>query len=417
MVRRIPHGHNPRLEAKLTDTVVHSIRRLYTMDPEREGLGIIEDAAVAIEAGSIAWVGPSKQAPEGRRTVDASGLVGLPGLVDPHTHSVWAGSRADEFGQRLAGANYADILEAGGGILSTVRATRSATSDDLVSYAQTRLAHMRTRGVTTAEVKSGYGLSPEHEQVLLGAANPALHCIDVVRTFLGAHTIPAEYRHKRSAYVDQVIHEQLPLCAPHADFVDVYCDRGAFDVDEAVAILKAGQSHGLRVRAHAEQVTHTGIAEAAAELGATALDHLEHVSSEGIAAMAAAGTVAVLLPGAQLYLRDSPPPVNALREAGVPMAVGTDLNPGSSPVHDLWTAATLSMLIAGLTMEEAILGITRHAAAALGLSDRGWIGVGMRGDLALFEPPVGEPATVESLLQHMGRPGAKIVLCSQALVG
>jgi imidazolonepropionase len=397
----------------LANTVVHNIRRLYTMDPERDGLGIIDDAAVAIDGGRVSWVGASADAPGAARTVDGSGLIGLPGLIDPHTHAVWAGSRADEFAQRLAGADYADILEAGGGILSTVAATRQADAAQLREHAKARIDHMRTRGVTTVEVKSGYGLSPSAELAMLEAAAPEHHSISVVRTFLGAHTVPAEYRQNRSAYVDQIIQEQLPLCAPHADFVDVYCDRGAFDLDEAVAILSAGKALGLKVRAHAEQVTHTGIAEAAAKLGATALDHLERIDEAGIAAMAEAGTVAVLLPGAQLYLKDAAPPVDALREAGVPFAVGTDLNPGSSPVHDLWTAATLATLIAGLTMEEALLGITRHAAQALGLTDCGWLGVGTKADIALFQSPPGEPATMESLLQHMGRPGAQVVLCSQ----
>ena len=397
----------------MATTLVHNIHRLYTMDPEREGLGVIDDAAVAIDGGRVSWVGPASDAPDAERTVDGSGLVGLPGLVDPHTHAVWAGSRADEFARRLAGANYADILEAGGGILSTVAATREADAGQLRDDARVRLDHMRSRGVTTVEVKSGYGLEPETELRMLEAAAPKHHNISVVRTFLGAHTIPAEFRQNRTAYVDQIIHEQLPLCAPHADFVDVYCDRGAFDLDEAIAILSAGKALGLKIRAHAEQVAHTGIAEAAAKLGATALDHLERIDEAGIAAMAEAGTVAVLLPGAQLYLKDHPPPVAALREAGIPIAVGTDLNPGSSPVHDLWTAATLSTLIAGLTMEEALLGITRHAAQALGLADRGHLGIGARADIALFEPPPGEPASMESLLQHLGRPGAHVVICSQ----
>jgi len=395
-------------------TLVHNIRRLYTLDPRRDGLGIIEHASVGLHAGHICWVGPSSDAPACDNVIDGHGLIGLPGLIDPHTHSVWAGSRSDEFAQRLAGANYADILEAGGGILSTVTATREETTAKLRSDARQRLHHMRSRGVTTVEIKSGYGLCPETELAMLKAADPNGMGLNVVRTFLGAHTVPAEHRANRSAYVDQVINEQLPLCAPHADFVDVYCDRGAFDLDESIAILSAGKALGLKVRAHAEQVSHTGIAKAAAELGATALDHLENIDDAGIAAMADAGTVAVLLPGAQLYLRDSPPPVDALREAGVPIAIGTDLNPGSSPVHDLWAAATLATLIQGLTMEEALLGITRNAAIALGIPNAGWVGEGARADLALFSPPPGEPPIMESLLQHMGRPGADVVLVSDS---
>jgi imidazolonepropionase len=346
--------------------------------------------------------------------VYATGLIGMPGLVDPHTHAIWAGSRSAEFAERLAGADYAEILERGGGILSTVEATRQASIDALRDHFRLRLKQMFLRGVTSVEVKSGYGLDPETEFRMLSVLDRtkwAFPSARFVRTFLGAHTIPAEHRANRTQYVQQVIEEQLPLCAPSADFVDVYCDRGAFDLDESIAILKAGKELGLKVRAHAEQVSYTGIAEAAADLGAIALDHLEHIDDAGIAAMASAGTTAVLLPGAQLYLRDKAPPVEAFREAGISMAVGTDLNPGSSPVHDLWTAATLSCLIQGLTIEEAVLGITRHAAHALGQTNSGVVQVGRNADIALFAPPPGEPATVESLIQHMGSPNAVHVFC------
>ena len=301
-------------------------------------------------------------------------------------------------------------MEAGGGILSTVDATREAPIESMRACLDARLEHMRRRGVTTVEAKSGYGLEVATEHRMLSAMSGQFLNRHIVRTHLGGHTIPREYRSNRDAYVRQIIEEQLPVCAPLADFVDVYCDRGAFDKDEAIAILSAGKAHGLKVRAHAEQVTHTGIAEAAANLGATCLDHLERVDDAGIAAMANAGTVAVLLPGAQLYLKDTAPPVEAFREAGVPMALGTDLNPGSSPVHDLWTIATLACLIQGLTIEEAILGITRNAATALDLPRHGWLGQGSAANIALFAPPPGEPATVESLVQHMGSTSAEVVL-------
>lgn len=390
--------------------LIHGIRRLYTADPTHPGMGMIEHASVLMAGNKVMWIGNMADEPEADTVIDGRGLVGVPGLVDPHTHAVWAGSRADEFARRLAGENYADILEAGGGILSTVSATREASHHTLQDGVKTRLAHMRKRGVTLVEIKSGYGLEPSTELRMLEAADPQHMGLRTVRTFLGAHTIPAEFRSDRDGYVRQIIDQQLPLCAPHADFVDVYCDRGAFTLDEAVAILSAGKAHGLKLRAHAEQVSHTGIAKAAAELGATAIDHLEQIDEAGIAAMATAGSVAVLLPGAQVYLRDDPPPVHALREAGVPFAVGTDLNPGSSPVHDLWTAATLSCIAQGLTMEEAFLGITRNAARALGCNKSGWIGTDSHADLSLFAPPTGEPATIESLLQHMGGPHAVAVI-------
>lgn len=392
------------------DTLIHGIRRLYTMDPGREGLGLIEHASIATYKNNVTWIGPSKDAPEASTIIHGTGLVGLPGLIDPHTHGIWAGSRSNEFARRLAGEDYADILESGGGILSTVDATREASVEAMSACLDARLRHMRDRGVTTVETKSGYGLEVATERRMLSAMRSMPSVPDIVRTYLGGHTIPREYRSNRDAYVRQIIEEQLPVCAPLADFVDVYCDRGAFNKDEAVAILKAGKAHGLKVRAHAEQVTHTGIAEAAAKLGAICLDHLERIDDAGIAAMADAGTVAVLLPGAQLYLKDTAPPVDAFRAAGIPIAIGTDLNPGSSPIHDIWTVATLACLIQGLTIEEAILGITRNAAKALDLPHHGWLGKGSVASIALFAPPPGEPATVESLVQHMGSFGAKVVI-------
>ena len=387
-------------------TLIHGIRRLYTLNPKKPGLGEMEYASILVYGDMVRWIGPSKDAPSADVVVDAMGLIALPGLIDPHTHAVWAGSRANEFARRLAGEHYAEILESGGGILSTVEATRQASLHSLRCGVIERLNHMHKRGVTMVEVKSGYGLNPEVEARMLDAADPGNTGPRVIRTFLGAHTIPKEYRGKRDQYVQQIIEEQLPRCAPLADFVDVYCDRGAFTLDEAVSILKAGKKHGLKLRAHAEQVTHTGMAEAAAKLGATAIDHLERIDDAGIAAMAKSGSVAVLLPGAQLYLQDKPPPVEALREAGIPMAIGTDLNPGSSPVHDLWTAATLACVTQGLNMEEALLGITRNAALALGCKRAGWLGTLSHADIALYAPPVGEPPTFEGLIQHMGGPHA-----------
>ncbi len=384
--------------------LVHRISRLYPLAGDGEAaLAPIEDASVGFRDGRLVYLGPAAHAPEADHVIDAAGLVGLPGLVDPHTHAAWAGGRADEFRRRLAGASYAEILEAGGGILSTVRATREASEAELASTTRARVAGLVAHGVTTVEIKSGYGLAPEPEARLLRAARKAADVARVVPTFLGAHAVPPEHRAHRDAYVRQVIEEQLPRCAPLAEFVDVYCDRGAFTLDEATAILEAGRAAGLRLRAHAEQVAHTGIAEAAARLGATALDHLERVDEAGIAAMAEAGTVAVLLPGAQLYLRDAPPPVAALREAGVPIALGTDLNPGSSPVHDPWAVATLACLTAGLTVEEAVLGLTRNAGLALGHPELGWLGEGSVAALALFAPPPGEPPELASLVQHLGR--------------
>ncbi len=362
----------------------------------------LRDAAVAFGRGRVLWVGPSDQAPPAARRVGCRGLMGLPGLVDCHTHSVFAGSRAAEFERRLAGASYTEILEAGGGILSTVQATRAATVEQLSAVLERRLEAMLALGVTCVEVKTGYGLEPATERRMLEAMAACPSPVEVLPTFLGAHAVPREHRANREAYVRQVIEEQLPRCAPLARFIDVYCDRGAFTLDETRRILEAGKSHGLIPRVHAEQVAHTGAAALAAELGATSADHLEQLDERGVAAMAEHGTVAVLLPGAMLYLKDPPPPVSALREAGVPMAVSTDFNPGSSPVRDLWSCATLACLRMGLTVREALLGITRNAGRALGRDDLGWLGPGSAADMVLMAPPAGEPAELPVLVQYLG---------------
>ncbi len=384
--------------------VVRQAATVLTCDPAQPGaLGVLTGVAIALDSGRITWIGPDEEAPDGE-VLDATGCVVLPGLVDCHTHLVWAGDRADEFRRRLAGESYTSLLEAGGGILSTVRATRAASEADLVELATARLKAMRARGVTTVEVKSGYGLEPATEARMLRAAHRAGEAsgVRVVGTFLGAHAVPAEWRHDRAGYVRQVIREQLPAVAPWASAIDVYVDRGAFTVEEGREILAAGRAAGLAVRVHAEQVAFTGIAAVAAELGAISADHLERIDAVGIAALARAGTVAVLLPAAMLYLRDPPPPVEALRAAGVPLAVATDYNPGSSPAGDLWVAATLSMIAMGLTVEEAVLGITRNAARALGRPELGQIRVGGPADLVLVAPPAGFPATAAGLLQPLG---------------
>lgn len=379
--------------------MIHGIRELWT------GSEVLGDAAVHLVGGRVAWVGPSSSAPSAPSSYDAAGAIGMPGLVDPHTHTTFAGSRARDFERRIAGESYTAILEAGGGIHSTVAATRAASEDELVALTRARLAAMLARGVTTVEIKSGYGLTAEDEVKMLRAARRAAGPSDVVTTFLGAHARPPG----ADDYVDRVVTEQLARCAPLADGIDVYCDRGAFTLAEAERVLRAGKALGLDLRIHAEQVAYTGAAAMAASLGALSADHLERLDDAGIAAMAAAGTVAVLLPGAMLYLRDPSPPVAALRAAGVPMAIGTDFNPGSSPVTDLWTCATLACLLMGLTVHEALAGITVHAARALGRPDRGWLGPGALGDLALFDPPPGEPAEVRVLVQYLGGHRARAV--------
>jgi len=396
------------------DTVITGIDTLLTMDPALgEGpLGRLQDAAVYIDGGEVVWLGPSSDAPSARESIDGTGCIALPGLVDCHTHAVWSGSRAGEFQQRLAGASYTSILQAGGGILSTVRGCRSATEEQLAAGCASRLSRMRARGVATVEVKSGYGLEPETELKLIEAARRAgkVAGVRVLPTFLGAHAIPPDWRSDRLGYVDQVIEDQLPLIAPYANFIDVYVDDGAFTVEEGERILRAGQACGLKLRVHAEQVAYTGAAAMAARLGALSADHLERIDDAGIAAMAEHGTIAGLLPGAMLYLRDQAPPVDKLREAGVPLAIATDLNPGSSPVDDLWTVATLAAVTMGLTVTEALRGITCVAADALGRPDLGRLRPGGPGPVVLVRPPPTEPADPAVLVQHLGCPRIEAIV-------
>lgn len=364
-----------------------------------DGSRIHREAAVLCRDGHFVWVGRDADRPDADEEIDADGAIGVPGLVDCHTHTTFAGSRADDFTRRLAGETYAQILEAGGGIHSTVRATRLTSEAELTRLTRARFTAMAAQGVTTVEVKSGYGLHLEPELRMLRAARAAAGPVRVELTYL-AHVLPPEV--DRAAYVDAVVGEHLPAVVGLASAVDVYCDRGAFTLAEARRILEGAKALGLRLRVHAEQIDHTGVAALAAGLGATSADHLERLDDDGIAAMARAGTVAVLLPAAMLYLRDVAPPVAKLRAAGVPLAVATDFNPGSSPAPDLWAAATLACLTMGLTVEEALGGITRVAARALGRPELGRVEVGAIADLALVRPPPGEPADVRVLVQYLG---------------
>jgi len=361
--------------------------------------GLIRDAALAVEGGKIAWVGPRSELPADLaarmpREHDAAGALITPGLIDCHTHLVYGGDRAQEFEQRLQGASYEDIARAGGGISSTVKATRAASEAELEIQSRRRLQALLAEGVTTLEIKSGYGLSFEHERKTLRVARALAGSqpVDVRTTFLGAHALPPEFAGRQDAYVDEVI-RMLPLLHAEGlvDAVDAFCERIAFSTAQTERVFQAAQSLGLRVKLHAEQLSDSGGARLAAQYGALSCDHLEWLSEEGAAAMAQAGSVAVLLPGAFYFLRETKlPPVALLRTQQVPMAISTDCNPGSSPCTSLLLMLNMACTLFRLTPEEALAGVTRHAARALGLADRGVIAAGQRADFVLWD--VAHPA-------------------------
>lgn len=361
--------------------------------------GLIENAAIAVTPdGRVLWVGPAAEIPAAVAHFprhDLGGRLVTPALIDCHTHLVHGGNRAAEFELRLAGASYEEIARAGGGILATVGATRQASEEQLIAAALPRIDALIAEGASTIEVKSGYGLDIETELKMLRAARrlAALRPVEIRTSFLGAHAVPPEYRGRADAYLDEVC---LPaLKAAHeeglADAVDGFCEGIAFSPDQIARVFAAAQALGLPVRLHAEQLSDLGGAALAARHGALSADHLEYLDAEGTRAMAAAGTIAVLLPGAFYCLRErQAPPVALLRAHGVPMAVATDLNPGSSPLNSLLVAMNMACILFGLTPEEALAGTTRNAARALGLADRGTIAPGQRADFAIWD--VGHPA-------------------------
>jgi len=356
------------------------------------GYGIIDDASVAISAGTITWVGPTSARPPTRAAATRSlgGRWLTPALIDCHTHLVFAGNRAAEFEMRLGGASYEEIARAGGGIMSTVRATRAAPADGLLDATRNRLCTLIAEGCGTVEIKSGYGLDVTTETRLLAIARELGRTADITvrTTFLGAHAVPAEYRGRTDDYVDLVVNEMLPAIAIGglADAVDAYCETIAFSTAQVARVFEAAKDHGLPVKLHADQLSDSGGAALAARFGALSADHLEYTGPAGVDALAAAGSVAVLLPGAFLTLGETRlPPVARLRDAGVPIAVATDCNPGTSPLCSLRTAMTLATDVFGLTPEECLAGVTRNAARALGLDDRGTIEAGRRADLAVWD--------------------------------
>ncbi len=372
--------------------------RIATMEALDPPYGLVEDGAIAVENGMIAYVGASDQIPARFATLprhDFGNRLVTPALIDCHTHLIHGGNRAHEFEMRLKGATYEEVARAGGGILSTVRATRAATADELVESALPRLDGLIAEGVSLVEIKSGYGLTIDSECTMLRAARrlSALRPIDIRTSYLAAHAVPPEYAGRADAYIDEVC---IPgLRAAHAeglvDAVDGFCEGIAFSTTQMARLFSEAKRLGLAVKLHAEQLSNLGGAKLAASFGALSCEHLEYVDGEGIAAMAAAGCVAVLLPGAFYTLREKQmPPVDGFRQAGVPIAVSTDLNPGSSPLGSLLLAMNMACTLFRMTPEEALAGTTRHAARALGCDDRGRIAAGLKADLAVWN--CAEPA-------------------------
>ncbi|MGN6549048.1 MAG: imidazolonepropionase [Pararhizobium sp.] len=374
--------------------------RLVTLASGRPGLGIVEDGAIAIEGERIAYAGPEADLPEPLKkadeTINCDGRWITPGLIDCHTHLVYAGSRAREFEQRLAGASYEEIARAGGGIVSSVKALRAASDDDLVAETLPRLDALIAEGVTTVEVKSGYGLDLANERKSLAAARRLGRARDVgIRTtFLGAHALPPEFAGDKAGFVAAVADTMLPAIAAEglADAVDGFCEGIALSPEEIARVFDAARARGLPVKLHADQLSNLHGAALAARYGALSADHLEYTDEAGAVAMAKAGTVAVLLPGAYYFIRETrKPPVEFFRRHGTRMAVATDSNPGTSPLTSLLLTMNMAATFFGLTVDECLAGVTREAARALGLvGETGTLEAGKYADLAIWN--IEEPA-------------------------
>ena len=371
-------------------------------------------ACIVVQHGKVQWIGPVDAVPDTYHALpqhDGRHMLATPGLVDCHTHLVYGGERANEFAMRLAGASYEEVAKAGGGIVSSVKATREATEDELFAQALPRLQQLLDEGVCAIEIKSGYGLALEHERKQLRVARRlGEHCGVMVRTtFLGAHALPPEYAGRSQDYIDVVCNEMLPALAAEGlvDAVDVFCEHIAFSLAETEQVFQTAQRLGLPVKLHAEQLSNMEGAALAARYGALSCDHIEHLSETGIAAMKTAGTVAVLLPGAFYTLRDTKvPPIAGLRAAGVPMSVSTDHNPGTSPCLSLLLMANMACTLFRLTVPEALSGITTHAARALGVQDeQGWLQAGRPANFVLW--PVQHDAELSYWFGN--KPAVKIV--------
>jgi imidazolonepropionase len=377
----------------LVDRIWHRCR-LATLSPVRQGLGLIDDGLIAAHDGRIVYAGPAADAPsalDAKQRTDCAGRWITPGLIDCHTHLVYGGDRAREFEQRLMGASYEEIARAGGGIVSTVKATRQASIDQLVAAALPRLDALIAEGVTTIEIKSGYGLELDTERRQLQAARAlgGAREVSVRTTFLGAHAVPPEMAGNNAGYIDAVCNEMLPSIAADglADAVDAFCEGIAFSVEQTAQVFAKARSLGLPVRLHADQLSNLHGAALAARFGARSADHLEYADEDGIAAMTGAGTVAVLLPGAFYFIRERQlPPIEAMRRHRVGVALATDCNPGTSPLTSLLLTMNMGATLFRLTVEECIAAVTREAARALGLFEQtGSLDAGKYCDLAIWD--------------------------------
>lgn len=367
--------------------------KLATMTPGDEPYGLLPSGSVVVQDGEILWAGAAIDLPEEYTTwhrQDLGGRLVTPALIDCHTHVVFGGNRALEFEMRLNGASYEEVARAGGGIVSTVTATREATIEDLVAGALPRLDAMIAEGVSTVEVKSGYGLDRETELNMLRAARQLAdeRQVTIRTTFLGAHATPAEYKDCDDAYIDEVCIPTLRAANDEGlvDAVDGFCEGIAFNPDQIERVFKVAQELGLPVKLHAEQLSHLGGTQLAARYNAQSVDHVEYATEDDARAMAGSGSVAVILPGAFYTIRETQaPPIDAFRKHGVPMALATDCNPGSSPLTSLLLTMNMACTLFRMTPEEALSGVTCHAARALGLNDRGRIAAGCRADLAVWD--------------------------------
>ena len=377
----------------MSSVLVSGIGELVTNDPRHGGpLGVVHGAAVVLEAGRVAWTGRAAEAPSADERYDVAGRAVVPGFVDSHTHLVFAGDRAGEFVARMAGARYD-----GGGIRATVAATRAASDEQLGAHLLRHLGEMRRQGTTTVEVKSGYGLTVADEARSLAVARR----LTPETTFLGAHVVPAEYERDVAGYVDLVTGPMLRACAPHARWVDVFCEDGAFDADQARTVLAAGAAAGLQGRLHANQLGPGPGVRLACELGLAAVDHCTHLHDDDVEALRETGTIATLLPGAEFSTRSPYPDARALLDAGVRVALATDCNPGSSYTSSMPLCMALAVREMGMTPAEALVAATLEGAAALRREDVGHLRVGARADLVVLDAP--------SYVHLSYRPGVPLV--------